>query len=82
MIKILISLILIVNTVACQAESSPVSATKQPQQTTESIVQEKVSHKEKSVCINVWDSSQKKEIKKCRILKIHEKKDGTKVPQK
>lgn len=38
--------------------------------------------KTKKVCIQVWDAKKEKEVEKCKTLKIHEKHEGNKVPQK
>lgn len=78
MIRLLIASLLISGTVACQAEPIPT-----PQAAVEAVapVQEVKQPEEKTVCINVWNAQQQKTVKKCRTLKIHEKKEGTKVPQ-
>lgn len=36
----------------------------------------------KRVCIMVLDNKTNKEVEKCRVMKIHEKKEGTKIPEK
>lgn len=36
----------------------------------------------KRVCIQVYDAKQKKDIEKCKKLKMHKKHNGTKVPTK
>lgn len=36
----------------------------------------------KKVCIKTTDAKTKKEVEKCRVTKIHEKHEGTKVPEK
>lgn len=36
----------------------------------------------KRICIKVYDAKQKKDVEKCKKLKIHEKHDGNKVPTK
>lgn len=36
----------------------------------------------KRVCIWVYDVQQKKDVEKCRVTKIYEKKDGTPIPTK
>jgi hypothetical protein len=36
----------------------------------------------KKVCIKTTDAKTKKEVEKCRVVKIHEKHEGTKVPEK
>lgn len=36
----------------------------------------------KRVCIKVYDSKQKKDVEKCKKLKIHEKHGGKTVPTK
>ena len=35
----------------------------------------------KRVCIMVYDAQQKKEVEKCRVTKIFEKKEGTPIPK-
>ncbi len=37
---------------------------------------------EKRVCIKTTDAKTGKEVEKCRVVKIHEKHEGTKVPEK
>ena len=34
----------------------------------------------KRVCITVYDAKQKKDVVKCREVKIHKKHEGTKIP--
>lgn len=36
----------------------------------------------KRVCIKVYDAKQKKDVEKCKKLKIHEKHEGKAVPTK
>ncbi len=36
----------------------------------------------KKVCIKTTDAKTGKEVEKCRVVKIHEKHEGTKVPEK
>ena len=36
----------------------------------------------KKVCVKVYDSKQKKDVEKCKKLKIHKKHDGISVPIK
>jgi hypothetical protein len=36
----------------------------------------------KKVCIKTTDAKTKKEVEKCKVVKIHEKHEGTKVPEK
>lgn len=36
----------------------------------------------KKVCIKTTDAKTGKEVEKCRTVKIHEKHEGTKVPEK
>lgn len=36
----------------------------------------------KKVCIKTTDAKTGKEVEKCRTMKIHEKHEGTKVPEK
>jgi hypothetical protein len=36
----------------------------------------------KKVCIKTTDAKTKKEVEKCKEVKIHEKHEGTKVPDK
>lgn len=36
----------------------------------------------KQVCVKVYDGKQKKEVEKCKKLKIHKKHDGNTVPSK
>lgn len=38
--------------------------------------------KTKRVCIKTTDPKTQKEVEKCRTVKIHEKHEGTKVPEK
>jgi hypothetical protein len=37
---------------------------------------------EKKVCIKTKDAKTGKEVEKCKVTKIHEKHEGTKVPEK
>lgn len=78
-------LLILVSATAC-AESANVSLPEpvavvvpetkpaEPEKATEPV--------EKMACIQVWDSKQNKEVKKCRKLKIHQKHEGTVVPAK
>ena len=36
----------------------------------------------KKVCIKTTDPKTKKEVEKCRTVKVHKKHEGTKVPEK
>lgn len=36
----------------------------------------------KKVCIKTTDSKTKKEVEKCKTVKVHKKHEGTKVPEK
>jgi len=36
----------------------------------------------KKVCVKTTDAKTQKEVEKCRTVKIHEKHEGTKVPEK
>ena len=36
----------------------------------------------KKVCIKTTDPKTKKEVEKCKVTKIHQKHEGTKVPEK
>jgi hypothetical protein len=36
----------------------------------------------KIVCVKTTDAKTQKEVEKCRTVKIHEKHEGTKVPEK
>jgi hypothetical protein len=36
----------------------------------------------KKVCIKTTDAKTQKEVEKCRVVKIHEKHEGTPVPEK
>lgn len=36
----------------------------------------------KKACIKTTDPKTKKEVEKCRTVKVHEKHEGTKVPEK
>lgn len=35
----------------------------------------------KRVCIKVYDAQQKKEVEKCKVTQIFEKKEGTPIPK-
>lgn len=37
---------------------------------------------QKKVCIKSKDAKTGKEVEKCKVMKIHEKHEGTKVPEK
>jgi hypothetical protein len=43
---------------------------------------EEVKPETKKVCIKTTDAKTKKEVEKCKVVKIHEKHEGTKVPEK
>lgn len=36
----------------------------------------------KRVCVTTTDAKTKKEVEKCRTVKVHKKHEGTKVPEK
>jgi hypothetical protein len=42
---------------------------------------EEVKPVTKKVCIKTTDAKTKKEVEKCKVTKIHEKHEGTKVPE-
>ena len=75
---ILASILLAVSTgvSACKQETaSPVVSNPVPQ---EEVKKETES---KRVCIKVYDAKQQKEVEKCRVTKIFEKKEGTPIPK-
>lgn len=80
--NLLAILLLTVSTVAC---SEPAPTTTTTTTTTvpapTEVVVEKKEVEQKKVCIKVWDAKLNKEVEKCKNMKIHEKHDGTKVPQ-
>jgi hypothetical protein len=49
--------------------------------TTPAMAEEK-KPETKRVCIKTTDAKTQKEVEKCRVVKIHEKHEGTKVPEK
>lgn len=53
-----------------------------PEAKPSAAVEEKKEPETKRVCIKVLDNKTNKEVEKCRVMKIHEKHEGTKVPAK
>jgi hypothetical protein len=49
--------------------------------TTPAMAEEK-KPETKKVCIKTTDAKTQKEVEKCRVVKIHEKHEGTPVPEK
>ena len=49
---------------------------------TTSVMAEETKPETKKVCIKTTDAKTKKEVEKCKVVKIHEKHEGTKVPEK
>jgi hypothetical protein len=47
-----------------------------------SVMAEEKKPETKKVCIKTTDAKTQKEVEKCRTVKIHEKHEGTKVPEK
>ena len=43
---------------------------------------EKKSPEFKKVCTTVWDATLRKEVKKCRTVKIYKKHNGTPIPKR
>ena len=43
---------------------------------------QEVKPETKKVCIKTTDPKTQKEVEKCRVVKIHEKHEGTPVPEK
>lgn len=48
----------------------------------DAAVADKKAPETKRVCIKVLDNKTNKEVEKCRVMKVHEKHEGTKVPTK
>jgi hypothetical protein len=46
------------------------------------VMAEEAKPETKKVCIKTTDAKTKKEVEKCKVVKIHEKHEGTKVPEK
>lgn len=46
------------------------------------VMAEEKKPEQKKVCIKTTDPKTQKEVEKCRVTKIHEKHEGTKVPEK
>lgn len=46
------------------------------------MAEDKKAPETKKVCIKTTDAKTQKEVEKCRTVKIHEKHEGTKVPEK
>lgn len=46
------------------------------------MAEDKKEPETKKVCIKTTDAKTGKEVEKCRMTKIHEKHEGTKVPEK
>ncbi len=44
------------------------------------VIAEEKKPEEKKVCIKTKDAKTGKEVEKCKVTKIHEKHEGTKVP--
>lgn len=47
---------------------------------TEPPAQVQQQPEERRVCIMVYDARQRKDVEKCKTLKIHKKYEGTKIP--
>ena len=45
------------------------------------VMAEEKKPEEKKVCIKSKDAKTGKEVEKCKVMKIHEKHEGTKVPE-
>lgn len=46
------------------------------------VMAEEVKPETKKACIKTTDAKTGKEVEKCKVVKIHEKHEGTKVPEK
>lgn len=84
---LLLALALTFSTAACSKETpKPAEPQKQEvkaeEKKPEAQPAEKKEVETKRVCIKVWDAAKQKEVEKCRTMKIHEKREGTKVPEK
>jgi Na+-transporting methylmalonyl-CoA/oxaloacetate decarboxylase gamma subunit len=47
---------------------------------TTSVIAEEKKPETKKACIKTTDAKTGKEVEKCKVVKIHEKHEGTKVP--
>lgn len=66
----------------CNEESVPVEKPQETKQVKIELEEKKEQPQVERVCIMVYDGKLKKEVEKCRTMKIHEKFEGTKVPTK
>ena len=79
MIPLLVAMFLMLG---CNEESAPVENPVEVKQETKVVEQKKDKPTTEEVCIMVFDGKLKKEVEKCRTMKIHDKFEGTKVPTK
>lgn len=78
--KLLGVILLSFSAVACSAENKPVVT---PAAKTEEVKkQEHKAPEVKKKCVKVLDNKTNKEVEKCKTMKVHEKREGTKVPEK
>lgn len=78
--KLLGIILLSFSAIACSAENKP--ATPAPATKVEEVKKEEHKKPEtKKVCVKVLDNKTNKEVEKCRTMKVHEKREGTKVPE-
>lgn len=76
--KILGIILLSFSAIACSAETKPSA----PAAKVEEVKKEEHKKPEtKRVCVKVLDNKTNKEVEKCRTMKVHEKREGTKVSE-
>lgn len=74
--------------VACNEEAKTVEQPRVTQEAPKEEPKQKIELDDKKtpetrrVCIMVYDAKLKAEVEKCRVMKIHKKFEGTKVPQR
>lgn len=69
-------------TLSCNADTLPEPKVETTIQLKKIEVVHVVKESTKKVCIMVYDSKLKKNVEKCRTIKIHKKYEGTPIPKK
>ena len=77
--KLIGIILLSFSAIACSAETKPATT---PVKVEEVKKEEHKKPETKKVCVKVFDNKANKEVEKCRTMKVHEKREGTKVPEK
>lgn len=74
--KSIIGLVLFCVVIMCSACETKVEV---PSVERKEVVQ---SLEPKKICVNVYDAKLDKEVEKCKMMNLHKKHEGTKVPEK